>query len=191
MSENQDPIEELKSLVYELNNTLDELSITVKTLEAKEEDSVSHRMSYLTWNLANPAALIFIPTIITVVSELFINNWDSHYREWSIQSLTKSTSWSIPIVVALVGFVIAFGNKLYQLIQERGDMNIEKVLDVKLKGLNRKIERERKADQAKRDADQAKRDADQAKRDEKIEALFKEMTDVKINQVRLENVKSQ
>jgi hypothetical protein len=180
MTQEIDQIEELKSTVFDLIFQVDELITSVQTLEAKAADSISHRMSYLTWNLANPASLIFIPTIIIVLAELFINNWDSHYRDWTFESLTKTTNWSIPIVVALVGFVVSFGNKLYQLIQEQGDMNIERVLDVKLNGLNRKIELERKVDQAKRDADQAKRD-------EKIEALFKEMTEIKISQVRLEN----
>jgi hypothetical protein len=53
---------------------LDDVRKRIEVLEAKEIKSISHRMSYLTWNLANPVSLIFIPTCICIGVEIVLNN---------------------------------------------------------------------------------------------------------------------
>jgi N-acetyl-gamma-glutamylphosphate reductase len=88
--------------------------------------------------------------------------------------LTKTAIWSIPISVAIVGLVVSIGNKLYLLIQERGDMNIEKMLDAKINGQTRRI-----------DAENLKRDAEYKEQQAKRDAEFREALDA----LRLMNVR--
>ena len=124
-----------------------DLLARVEILESINQKTISHRMSYLTWFLVNPGSLIFIPTILCFLIEIWISNWGIAFSQWSLGNFNNPINWTIPFVVAIVGFIISFGNKLYLLIQERGDMNIEGVLDAKINGLNRRIQLERKEQQ--------------------------------------------
>jgi Sec-independent protein translocase protein TatA len=166
---------------------INDLLKRIEILEARGIKSISHRMSYLTWNLANPVSLIFLPTFFCIGVEILLNNWGSDYSTWSSESLTKSTNWTIPILVVVVGLVVAFGNKIYLIIQERGDMNLLAELRADINGVRRDFEikeakrdAERKEAEAKRDAErkeaEAKRDAErkeaEAKRDADMKALF-------------------
>jgi hypothetical protein len=99
---------------------------------------------------------------------------DFDILNWTSDSLTKTTNWTIPIIVAIVGLVISIGNKLYLLIQENGDMNLVKMLEAKINGQTQRID----AENSKRDAEykeqQAKRDAELKEQNEKRDAEFRE-----------------
>jgi hypothetical protein len=139
-----------------LESQIADLIIRVSILEAQRDKSVLQRLSYLTWAIANPLTLVFLPTIFSIAVELCINNWGSTYTEWSLDSLTKSANWTIPILVSIVGLITGFGNKLYLLVQEKGDMSLLAELDARINGLNARIDRERAAEkeaEAKRDAE--------------------------------------
>ena len=64
-----------------LNSKIDELVLRVSILEAERDKSTLQRMSYLTWAIANPLTLVFLPTIFSIAVELCINNWGSTYTE--------------------------------------------------------------------------------------------------------------
>jgi hypothetical protein len=194
--------------INQIYTQLDEIITRLEVLEGAKDKSFNQRMSYLTWCLANPVSLIFIPAFVSIGFEISINNWGSTFSEWTAASLTNSTNWTIPILVATVGLIVSFGNKLYLIIQERGDMSLLAQLDAKINGLNRKRDRERdkrdadyklaqdkrdadyKLAQDKRDADyklaQDKRDADmkamQEKHDREYALIVDKLSDVKIKQ---------
>jgi hypothetical protein len=203
--------------IDKLQQSIKDITTRLTILEGNKEKSFNQRMTYLTWNLSNPISLIFIPAFISIGIEILINNWGSTYDEWTIMSLTKNTNWTIPLLVATVGLIVSFGNKLYLIIQEKGDMNLVTVLRAELNGAAQRMDAEnkayeakrdadKKADEAKRDADkkadEAKRDADkkadEAKRDAQLKALqdkhdaeyallVEKLSDVKIRQAITEN----
>jgi hypothetical protein len=160
----------------------------VQVLEAKNTESVSHRMSYLTWCLANPGFLVVAPLLFAIFLEIAINNWSNTL--WTLESLTKSVNWTIPILVSSLGLITAFGNKLYLIIQERGDMNLLAELRADINGLRREIEAKNKKADAEREKAEAKRDAErekaEAKRDAEMASLIKELAAVKLQTARLE-----
>jgi hypothetical protein len=171
---------------FDLEIFVNDISARVLILEEASKKPILYRMRYLTWCLANPISLVFIPFFGTVLVEILIFNVDNTYTEWTLNSLTKSVNWTIPIIVAVLGFLVSFGNKLYELIQERGDMDIIGVLDAKINGLNRRFEIENrrredayKAEQEKKEAaykaEQEKRDLELKENRERYEREMKEL----------------
>jgi hypothetical protein len=149
---------------------ISELHRKIQILEAQNEKSIQYRMDYLTWTLANPITIIFIPIVLSVILEVIISNWDNEPNSWTFNNLTKTANWTIPIVVATVGFVISFGNKIYDVIQEKGDMNLLKALRADINGLRRELEMK----EAKRDAE---RKEAEAKRDERWARIIERLED--------------
>jgi hypothetical protein len=142
---------------FDLEIFVNDISARVLILEEASKKPILYRMRYLTWCLANPISLVFIPFFGTVLVEILIFNVDNTYTEWTLNSLTKSVNWTIPIIVAVLGFLVSFGNKLYELIQERGDMDIIGVLDAKINGLNRRFEIENRRREDAYKAEQEKK----------------------------------
>ena len=172
------------------SNQIDELNLAIGLLIAQQDKTILQRMSYLTWMLANPLTLVLFPTFISIVVEIIINNWGTLNTEWSFSSLTNNTNWTIPILVSIIGLIVSFGNKLYQIIQEKGDMSLLKELEVKINGLNQRLDKEQKKRDAEYKANQEKRDAeykaDQEKRDAVTKAALDEIGKIKIGQARVE-----
>jgi hypothetical protein len=146
---NTDEIEKQMSLVFadspEKLDLLMKLSTRISILEAERDKSVLQRMTYLTWTIANPLTLVFLPTIFSIAVELCINNWGSTYTEWSLYSLTKGANWTIPLLVSIIGLITGFGNKLYLIIQEKGDMSLLKELDARINGQTKRMDQQLEA----------------------------------------------
>lgn len=180
----------LQSQLDVQSNQIDELNLAIGLLIAQQDKTILQRMSYLTWMLANPLTLVLFPTFISIVVEIIINNWGTLNTEWSFSSLTNNTNWTIPILVSIIGLIVSFGNKLYQIIQEKGDMSLLKELEVKINGLNQRLDKEQKKRDAEYKANQEKRDAeykaDQEKRDAVTKAALDEIGKIKIGQARVE-----
>jgi hypothetical protein len=163
----------------EFRELLEGISTRLSLLEAKQDKSVVQRMSYLTWMTTNPGALVLLPTIISLVVELIINNEDKQFSELSFATLTQGANWTIPLVVAIIGLTTSFANKLYLLIQEKGDMNLLAALDAKINGQTQRFERERKEADAKRDQERKEADAE-------MKATLAELQAIKLSQSNLE-----
>ena len=189
---------------------ISELEIEVANLKNENDKSYKHRMSYLTWNLVNPISVIFIPIAVSIFVELWLNNFGKPVYAWEVESLTRSTNWTIPIVVATIAIYITNSNKLYKLIQESGDMSLFTRLRSEYNGIGIRLDREiekreadNKAYEAKREADnkayEAKRDAAMEKRDAAMEkrdmerqkeheALMKSIADISNRVIRVETI---
>ncbi len=94
---------------FDIPSELIELRTIVDGLTAKSEKGFQHRMSYLTWCLANPVSLIIIPTLGSIFIQIVINNIDKPFIEWSVSSLTTGTNWTIPLLIGIVGLIVSLG----------------------------------------------------------------------------------
>jgi hypothetical protein len=164
-----------ENIVLKLERIVDNLELQnielikrLEIIEGTNNKPFVHRISYELWLFINPLVLATIPAVFTFIIELIIANWSIANDRWSIETLTKSTSWTIPIAVGFVSLIVNFGNNIYKTVQENLDMNLVQVLDAK-----------RKADEAIRNleikAEFAKRDADNKAAEAKRDAEFKEM----------------
>jgi len=206
-------------------NQIEDLKIQIATLQQENQEiksllnkEYSHRISFLTWSLANPVALVIYPTLSTIFIQLVIINWGtSSPEDISLRSLTNGVNWTIPLTIFLVGIYLSFANKIYLIIQENADMNIFKMLETSINGQSQRLaiaqekreaeykaeqakkEAEYKAEQAKKDAEykaeQAKKEAeykaDKEKRDKEIKDLISELQSIKLSQARIETKQEQ
>ena len=203
-------IEDLKIQIATLNQEIQE----IKSYLNKES---SHRISFLTWSLANPVSLVIYPTLSIVFIQLVIINWGTSFENMSLKSLTNGINWILPLIIFVVGLYLSFTNKMYLIIQENADMNIFTRLEASINGQAKRfeIERERQArNQAKKDAEykaeQAKKDAelkaeykaaqdkkeaeykvDKEKRDQEIRDLISELQNIKLSQAKIETKQDQ
>ncbi|NJL97126.1 hypothetical protein HC864_04945 [Candidatus Gracilibacteria bacterium] len=153
-------IDKLNMIVELINDQ----AIEIEKLRSKLDNRYEHRMSYLTWCLVNPVSTVIIPISLAFVLDFWVNGW-------SRITLTTPSNWIIPLVVAVLSFFISFGNKLYQLIQERGDRMLSDILRAEINGVALRIEREReqiriREEKARREEEKARREEEKARRED-------------------------
>ena len=181
----------IQTLAQKLDR-ISELEIEVANLKSVSDNSYKHRMSYLTWNLVNPISVICIPIILSLVVELWLNNFGKPVYAWEVESLTRSANWITPIIVATIAIYVTNSNKLYKLIQESGDMSLLSQLRSEMNGLGKRMDRESEKREAKRDAEIAKRDAEIARHTADFQkqhlAFMQSMSDISNRVVRVETI---
>lgn len=178
-------------------NQIQDLKIQLATLQQEVQEikiylnnDSSHRISFLTWSLTNPLALVIYPTVSVIFIQLLIINKGISFENMSLNSLTNGVNWTLPLIIFLVGIYLSFTNKLYTIIQENADMNIFKMLEASINRQSKRFEIERETRDYYQANKETEYEADKERRDQEIKDLISELQSIKLSQAKIESTQT-